>query len=129
MQAVQVAAIAGNLLLLIAIIELIRRGMLKERYALLWLFSTVVILILSIWRRLIDKVALWFGIAYPPSLLFLVAFLFLLLILLHFSVVVSNLSERNKTLAQDLGLLRAKLDEVAKSRSGSGKEGARKKDG
>lgn len=99
--------------------------MLKERYALLWLFSSVVILILSIWRKLLDKVAVWLGIVYPPSLLFLVAFLFLLLIILHFSVVVSNLSERNKVLAQDLALIRAKFDEMVRSWGGgrgSGKD-------
>jgi len=117
MQAIQVVAIAGSIALLITIVELIRRGMLKERYALLWLFSVVVIFVLAIWRKLLDKVALWLGIAYPPSLLFLVAFLFLLLIILHFSVVISNLSERNKTLAQNLALLKAQLDEVA---AGSG---------
>jgi len=118
MQAIQIVAIAGSIVLLITIVELIRRGMLKERYALLWLFSVVVIFVLAIWRTLLDRVALWFGIAYPPSLLFLVAFLFLLLITLHFSVVISNLSERNKTLAQTIALLKAELDEIA---AGSGK--------
>ncbi|MFQ5328590.1 MAG: DUF2304 domain-containing protein [Thermodesulfobacteriota bacterium] len=125
MQAIQLVSIGGSLLLLITIVELIRRGMLKERYALLWLFSSVVILILSIWRKLLDKVAVWLGIVYPPSLLFLVAFLFLLLIILHFSVVVSNLSERNKVLAQDLALIRAKFDEMVRSWGGgrgSGKD-------
>jgi len=125
MQVIQLVSIGGSLLLLITIVELIRRGMLKERYALLWLFSSVVILILSIWRKLLDRVAVWLGIVYPPSLLFLVAFLFLLLIILHFSVVVSNLSERNKVLAQDLALIRAKFDEMVKSWDGgkvSGKD-------
>ncbi|MCP3677887.1 MAG: DUF2304 domain-containing protein [Deltaproteobacteria bacterium] len=123
MQIIQIVSIGGSLLLLIAIVELIRRGMLKERYALLWLFSSVVILILSIWRKLLDRIAIWFGIAYPPSLLFLVAFLFLMLIILHFSVVVSNLSERNKVLAQDLALIRAKLDKMMGS-EGRGKKHA-----
>ena len=127
MQAIQIVAIAGSIVLLITIVELIRRGMLKERYALLWLFSVVVIFVLAIWRSLLDRVAIWFGIAYPPSLLFLVAFLFLLLITLHFSVVISNLSERNKTLAQNLALLKAELDEVV-ARSGERESGEDRRD-
>ncbi len=112
MQPIQIISICGSVGLLIGIIELIRRNLLKERYAILWLFSAVVILVLSIWKKLLDKIAGLIGVAYPPSLLFLVAFIFFLLILLHFSIVLSTLSEKNKILAQDLALLRTKLEGV-----------------
>ncbi len=49
------------------------------------------------------------GVAYPPSALFMVAGLFVLVVLLHFSTVLSRLSEQNKTLAQQLALLEQRL--------------------
>jgi hypothetical protein len=90
-------------------------GRLKERYALLWLFSGTVLLILSLSRSLLEYISRQVGIFYPPSLLFLIAFLFLLLITLHFSAVISGLSEKNKRLAQEIALLRQALEELKQS--------------
>jgi hypothetical protein len=112
MDIVKLLAITGSASLLFLVLELIRRGRLKERYSLLWLFSGVVMLILSLSRELLEYIARQVGIFYPPSLLFLVAFIFLLLITLHFSAVISGISEKNKRLAQDIALLRQTLDEL-----------------
>jgi len=112
MDIVKVLAITGSAAVLFLVLELIRRGRLKERYSLLWLFSGVVMLILSLSRELLEYIARQVGIFYPPSLLFLVAFIFLLLITLHFSAVISGISEKNKRLAQDIALLRQTLDEL-----------------
>jgi hypothetical protein len=104
------AAIAAGILLL-AIFELIRSRRLQERYALLWLLTGVVIFILAVWRGLLGKVSDLVGIAYPPSALFILAAFFILLVLLHYSTVISRLSEQNTTLAQRLALLERKLEE------------------
>lgn len=114
MQSIQLISITFSLFVFLGVIDLIRRSMLKEQYSLLWLFSSVVLLVLSVWRGLLDKVAQIAGIAYPPSLLFLLAFIFLLLIVLHFSVVISNLSEKNKKLAQEMALLKATMEKRGK---------------
>ena len=111
MQLVQVIAVIFSVSLLIGIVDLIRRGMIKEQYALLWLASAVILLILSVWRGLLDKIALAMGIAYPPSFLFLVAFLFLLLIVLHFSVIISDFSEKNKRLSQEVAILKTMFEQ------------------
>lgn len=111
MQLVQIIAVIFSVSLLIGIVDLIRRGMIKEQYALLWLASAVVLLILSVWRGLLDKIALAMGIAYPPSFLFLVAFLFLLLIVLHFSVIISDFSEKNKRLSQEVAILKTMFEQ------------------
>jgi hypothetical protein len=68
-------------------------------------------LLMSSWRGLLDFVSHLIGIYYPPSFLFLLAFLFLLLITMHFSVVISSLFESNKKLAQEVALLRRLLEE------------------
>ncbi len=103
-------AVVGNGALLVIVVELIRRGKLKERYALLWLFAGIVLIIFSTSRYLLELISRALGIFYPPSFLFLLAFFFLLLITLHFSVVISGLSEKNKKLAQELALMRQEFD-------------------
>jgi hypothetical protein len=111
---IQIVAIVGAGALLLAILELVRRRRLLERYALLWLFSGVVLLGLALWRGALEQLALLVGIAYPPNALFFVAFGFVLLLLLHFSVAVSRLTDQSKVLAQRLALLEERVG-VARS--------------
>src|SRR3990170_4265624 len=113
-QLIQIVAIIFSLGIFVGIVDLIRRGMLKEQYAILWLISSIVLLILSVWRQLLDKIAYVLGVAYAPSLLFLVAFVFLLLIVLHFSVIISNISEKNKRLSQEIALLKTMFEQYTK---------------
>jgi hypothetical protein len=104
------AAIAAVILLLV-VLELIRSRRLQERYALLWLLTGVVILILAAWRGLLSWLSNLVGIAYPPSALFILAAFFILLVLLHYSTVISKLSEQNTRLAQRLALLEHRVRE------------------
>ena len=82
-----------------------RRRRLLERYALLWLFSAAVLLALAIWDGLLSKLAESIGIATPVNALFFVAFGFVLVLLLHFSLAVSRQADQTKVLAQRLALL------------------------
>ena len=109
---VSLVAGAAAVLLLLVVFELIRSRRLRERYALLWLLTGMVLLVLSVWRGGLDTIAGWLGVTgYPPAVLFAVATLFILLVLLHYSTVISRLSDQNVILAQRVGLLEAKLDE------------------
>ena len=110
------AAIAASLLLL-AIFELIRRRRLQERYALLWLLTGLVIFVLAVWRDALIKISSAVGIAYPPSALFVFASFFILIVLLHYSTVLSELSAKNLALAQRLALLENRLREEALPRA------------
>lgn len=101
----QIVAITGSGLLLLAVLELVRSRRLLERYALAWLFSALVLLGLALWGGLLEAVAAAVGVLYPPNALFLVAFGFVMVLLLHFSVAVSQLSDQVKVLAQRLALL------------------------
>jgi hypothetical protein len=91
--------------LLLVVLEMVRRKAFLERYALLWLLSALVMLGLSIWSGALESLAKLIGIAYPPNALFLVAFGFVLVLLLHFSLAVSKLSDQTKILAQRLALV------------------------
>ena len=111
MDIVQIIAIAVSGTIFFVVIELIRRNHLKERYSLIWLAASVILIVFSVWRGLLHFLALAIGVYYPPSLLFIVAICFLLLLLLHFSVILSSLSENNKRLAQEIGFLKERLND------------------
>jgi hypothetical protein len=96
--------------LLLVVFELIRSRRLRERYALLWLATGAVLVVLSAWRGGLNTIAGWFGVtSYPPAVLFAVGLLFVILVLLHYSTVISRLSDQNTTLAQRLALLEARI--------------------
>ncbi len=109
---VSIAAAIASVLLLLVVFELIRSRRLRERYALLWLLTGVVLLVLSLWRGGLNTIAGWFGISgYPPAILFAVGILFILLVLLHYSTVISRLSDQSTILAQRLALLEERFRE------------------
>ncbi|HLJ02103.1 MAG TPA: DUF2304 domain-containing protein [Solirubrobacteraceae bacterium] len=106
---IQLVAILASLVLLLGVLEMVRRRRLMERYALLWLLSALVLLALASWPGALHKISTAVGIFYPPTTLFLVAFVFVLLLLLHFSAAVSRLSDQTKVLAQRLALLEERV--------------------
>jgi cell division protein FtsW (lipid II flippase) len=109
---VSIAASVASVVLLLVVFELIRSRRLRERYALLWLLTGTVLLVLSAWRSGLNTIARWVGVeTYPPAILFAVASFFILAVLLHYSTVISNLSDQNSLLAQRVALLESRLDE------------------
>lgn len=103
---VSIVASIASLLLLLIVFELIRSRRLRERYAILWLATGFVLLVLSAWRDGLNTIAGWVGVTgYPPAVLFAVATLFILAVLLHYSTVISKLADQNVILAQRLALL------------------------
>jgi len=117
MARVEIIALLGSLGLLALVVELVRRRKLGEAYSLLWLLTGVILLILSLWRELLDFLASLVGIFYPPTALFVVGFGFVLLILLQFSVAVSRLSDENRSLIQRLAILDWRLRQLEKALS------------
>ena len=109
---IQIVAILAAAGLIVVLLELVRRRRLLERYAILWLLSATVLLALSVWEGLLQEVADLVGIIYPPNALFAIAFGFVLVLLLHFSLAVSRLSDQAKVLAQRLALLEKRVGDV-----------------
>jgi len=108
---VTIAASVAAILLLAVIFELIRTRRLQERYALLWLLTGVVALVLAVWRQGLGKLSDVLGVSYPPSMLFLATGVFVVVLLLHYSTVISRLSDQNRILAQRLALLEGRVHE------------------
>jgi hypothetical protein len=112
---VAIAASIASILLLLIVLELIRSRRLRERYALLWLATGIVLLILSAWRGGLNTIAGWVGVStYPPAVLFAVAIVFILAVLLHYSTVISRLSDQSTILAQRVALLEQRQQESAR---------------
>ena len=109
---IQVVAILATALLFVVVFEAVRRRRLMERYALLWLFCTAVLLGLAVWKDALEEFAQAVGIYYAPSALFAIALGFISVLLLHFSLVISRLADQTKVLAQRVSLLQARIDQL-----------------
>jgi hypothetical protein len=110
MATLQAVAIAATALVLVVVLELVRRRRLVERYALLWMVTAVAMLVLALLRDdVLEPIADWIGIADPVNLLFLAGLAVIFILSLHFSVATSRLSEETKILAQEVARLEQEL--------------------
>jgi hypothetical protein len=109
---VQLLAIAIGVLLLALVLELVRRRLLGEEYAIVWIAGALALLALAIWRRALDTVARWLGIHYGPALLLLLLGLIVFVALLFFSMVVSRQRVQIERLIEDVAILDARLRDV-----------------
>lgn len=119
---IQVFAVFGSLAITVLIFELIRKRKMLEKYSLLWFSSAIILFVLSIWRELLERAAAFLGVYYAPSALFIIAAFCAMAMFLHFTVVISRLTEQNKTLAQELGIMREELQRIS---SGAQREAAK----
>jgi hypothetical protein len=109
----------SSLGLTLVVLELIRRRTLKDELWLPWLVVTVTPLVMSFWIRPWAALAHWLGILYEPALLFVLGILLCFALILYLTVVVSSLMRQNLRLAQDVALLRHRLEMLAAARSQS----------
>jgi hypothetical protein len=108
----KIVALVFGIGMLIIIIDLVRRRKLREEYSWLWLMTGGGILLLTLWFDLLKWVTHLVGAITPSSTIFLFAFLFLIFISLHFSVVISKLTDNNKELAQRYAILEMEHNEL-----------------
>lgn len=111
---IQIFSIIVSFSFLFYVGYLIVKGKLREEYSLFWVVSTLILIVFSFWRNGLDVLSRLMGVYQPPNLVFMGAIFAILVYLLHISVVVSKLQEKNKKLAQDLALMKQKLLEQQK---------------
>ncbi len=109
------SAVMGSVILLVIILELIRRKYLRERYALIWILAGILFLLLSIRTGLLIRVSNLLGFVVPANALFFFGILFLILIVLALSVITSRLAEKNKVLTQEVVLLKKRVADLEKT--------------
>lgn len=105
---VQIVSIAGSGLLLLLVLELVRRRLLGEEYAFIWILGAAAMLAVSVWRGALDAAARWLGVHYGPALILLLLVFFVFVALLFFSVVVSRLRVQIDRLIEDAAILEAR---------------------
>ena len=93
------------------IIELIRQNRLKEHYAIIWLCTALSIFVFGIWPNSLNIISRIVRLHHLTTL-FIVAFLFLLAIVLHFTLAISQLFDRNRRLTQEVAWLRFELEQI-----------------
>jgi len=114
-------AIVASCVMLIIVVDLIRREKLRARYSLFWLLVGFIFLIFSLWTNLLNLVARIIGIYTLPNALFFIGFVGTVVILLHFSVIISTLSIENKKLVEKLSIISWRVEELEKGTKPRGK--------
>jgi hypothetical protein len=112
---VQLVSIVVSGGLLVTVIELVRRGRLTEEYSFIWIVSAAALLVLSLWRNLLDLAASALGVHYPPAVLLLVLTFFVVIVSLYFSVVVSRHRKEIEKLVEEVALLEADIRALRQS--------------
>jgi hypothetical protein len=111
MEKIQIISIIASLFIFVVVINLVRRRKLKTEYSLIWLTVSIIFIIFSFWRTGIDKLATLFGIAYAPSVLFIILLIGIIILLIEFSMIISKQAERIKVLVQEMALLKHEMEE------------------
>lgn len=106
-------------LLIVFVLELLRRGILRERFAALWLAVCALLAIVAVFPSILRSAADTLGFELPSNLLFFAAIVFLLLVCVQLSYEVSRLESRTRRLAEDLALLTATVQDARSQQPGA----------
>lgn len=106
---VEFFAFAACFILMVLVFELVRRREIKEKYSFLWFLTGSCLIVLTIKRDWLTVLSNFVGVYYPPTALFLVLGFFVIVILVHFSMVLSKLLTQNQRLAQKIALLETEV--------------------
>jgi hypothetical protein len=114
--ATYVLGIVSALLVLVVVIELLRRGRLRERHAVWWLVAGVLALIIGVFPGTLVWAAALLGVEVPTNLVFFVSIALLFLVCLQHSSELTRLEEKTRSLAESVALLevRVRAGEVAR---------------
>ena len=119
-----IVGLAVSILLLLIVLELVRRRKLTEEYSFVWIVFALMLVALSLRRQILDVVARWLGIYYPPIVLLLVLILMVFVTSLSFAVIVSRLRRQIERLVEDTAVLGAELHELRAARSSNAESDA-----
>lgn len=107
-----VLGIVAAALILIVVIEMLRRHRLRERHAVWWVVAGILALIIGIFPKTLDWAAGLVGIAIPTNLVFFVSIAILFLVALQSSAELTKLESKTRTLAEQVALLELRIREL-----------------
>lgn len=109
---IQIISVLGSLAVMLFVFMLIRRGKLREEYAIIWFGASLALIGVSLWRDSLEVAAKLAGIYYAPSVLLLGVIVLGFALAMHYSISLSRLAEQNKRLAQEVALLRHRVESL-----------------
>ena len=118
----KVFAIIASIVLLLFILELVRKRKIKEEYSWFWLLIGSAIFILVIWYDLLLFITQLIGSETPMTTLYLFGFLFLLFVNIHYSVKISTFTEQIKRMVQKIGILSKEIEDFKNKEKRSNKK-------
>ena len=116
---IQIIGILFSMALNITIFLLVRAKRIQEKYSIVWFFIGGFLLVISIFRGFMEWFSNFIGIYYAPSAFFSILIAFAYMLLMNASISISTLKKQNKSLIQELGLLRLKVEELELKITGS----------
>jgi hypothetical protein len=109
---IEIVALIVSIVLLIVVLELVRRRKLTEEYSFLWILSSLLLLALSVRREILHAVARWLGVYYPPIVLVMLLIVMVFVASLCFSVIVSRQRQQIERLIEETAILSAELRDL-----------------
>lgn len=104
--------ILAALLTLGVVIEMLRRGRMRERHAIWWLIAGVLALIIGVFPSILDWLAGLVGVGAPVNLVFFVSIAVLFLVCIQHSSELTTLESKTRTLAERSALHELRIAEL-----------------
>lgn len=120
----QILGVIAALVTFVFVFSLLRRGVLREKYAVLWLFFSAATLFFAVFPGALEWVSSRIGVAEPVNLLFFVTVVLLILVSIQLSYELSRHEARIRRLAEEVALLDLRLSEERQRRDGEGSSSA-----
>ncbi|WP_270740060.1 DUF2304 domain-containing protein [Massilioclostridium coli] len=117
--ALQIVLLVLVVIFLLAIIHLLRKGKLSLKYSLIWIFSSIILLIMIIFPQLSIQVSKWIGVEVPSNFIFMLEGIFVLVILISLTLIVSNQTSRLTRLTQAVAILERRIRDLEEKNTGS----------
>lgn len=114
---IYIFAIVFSIGLIIFVLNLVRKNQLDEKYSVLWFFASIIVLIVSVYPKIIIIVANKFNVYYPPSLMFLFGIIILGAYIIHITTVITKQNKMIIKLTQELGILKEKIERIERKKN------------
>lgn len=116
MKRIQLISFLASSGLLAIVLEMVRRKLLKERFAILWIFSALALVVFSLWGSFLEWLANIAGVYYAPLVIIPIIIFFGVLLALYFSVLMTKHDKQTRELIQKMALLENEVESLKKDK-------------
>lgn len=109
-----ILGIVASIVVLIIVIEMLRRGRLRERHATWWIVAGIASVVISVFPQILFSISDLLGVEVPSNLIFFSTIFILFLVCLQSSAELTRLEEKTRKLAEELAIIKADLDQSNK---------------